>query len=207
VVVPEPPSFRVIGIGASAGGIDALLRLLEVLPADFPHALCVVLHVPATGHSVLAPILDRRCALTVTAAKQGEPLRPGHVYVAQPDLHLAVCLGALDLSRGPLENGVRPAVDPLLRSLAHGYGPAAVAVVLSGALGDGARGARAVAQAGGRVFVQDPSEALVPSMPRHAIEEAGSAAEVLPAAAIAEELVKLGPAPPIAVRPLAKANS
>lgn len=205
MTVHEPSPSRVIGIGASAGGIDALLRVLEQLPAGFPHAVCVVLHLPATGHSVLAPILDRRCPLTVTTAEHGVWLRPANVYVAPPDRHLAVRRHALDLSRGPQENGVRPAVDPLLRSLAEGYGPAAVAVVLSGALGDGAHGARAVALAGGRVFVQDPVEAIVPSMPEHAIAEAGAAAEVLPAAAIGEELARFGSAPDIAIRPLAGA--
>jgi two-component system chemotaxis response regulator CheB len=197
----------VIGIGASAGGIDALLRVLASLPAGYPHAICVVLHLPATGHSVLAPILDRRCSLTVTPAAQGEPVRPGHVYVAQPDRHLMVRRGTLQLSRGPVENGVRPAVDPLLRSIAHDCGPAAVAVVLSGALGDGARGALAVAQAGGRVLVQDPVEALVPSMPQQAIATVGGAAEVLAAAAIGDELARLGPTPDIAIRPLAEAPS
>ena len=205
MTVPGPSPTRVIGIGASAGGIDGLLRVLAPLPADFPHAVCVVLHLPATGYSVLAPILDRRCSVVVAAARQGEWVRPGHVYVAPPDRHLTVRRHALVLSRTAQENGVRPAADPLLRSLAESYGPAAVAVVLSGALGDGALGARAVAEAAGRVLVQDPVDAIVPSMPQRAIAAAGGAAEVLSAAAIGEELARLGPAPGIAVRPLARA--
>jgi two-component system chemotaxis response regulator CheB len=205
VTVPEPSSIRVIGIGASAGGIDALLRLLGPIPAGFPYAICIVLHVASTGRSVLAPILDRRCALTVVSAEHGDAVEPGHAYVAPPDHHLTVRGGHLELGRGPSENGVRPAVDPLLRSLAESYGPSAVAVVLSGALGDGALGARAVAEAGGRVLVQDPLEAHVPSMPEHAIVAAGGAAEVLAATAIGEALARLEPAPEIAVHPLAKA--
>ena len=207
MTVPEPSPSRMIGIGASAGGIDALLRLLSVVPAEYRHAICVVLHVAPTGHSVLASILDRRCAVSVETAAHGQRVVPGHVYVAPPDRHLTVRRGRLDLARGPLVNGVRPAADPLLSSLAEDCGPAAVAVVLSGALGDGALGARAVAEAGGRVLVQDPAEALVTSMPERAIAETGAAAEVLTAAAIGEQLAKLGPAPGIAIRPVAKART
>jgi two-component system chemotaxis response regulator CheB len=101
---------------------------------------------------------------------------------------------------------VRPAVDTLLRSLALEHGPAAVAVVLSGALVDGASGARAVADAGGGVFVQDPDSALVPSMPLSAIAATGGAARVLDAAAIGAELAGLR-APEIAVRPLAASST
>src|SRR4051794_22510420 len=156
-----PPDVRVIGIGASAGGIDALLKVLGPLPADFPHAVCVVLHIAATGTTALAQILGRRCELKVHSAESGQELLPGHVYVAVPDRHLLVSEGTIEINQGPKENGVRPAVDALLRSLADSHREAAVAVVLSGALGDGSDGARLVAQAGGRVFVQDPDDALV----------------------------------------------
>jgi two-component system chemotaxis response regulator CheB len=198
----EPLPDRLVGIGASAGGIDALLKLLDALPPELPHALLVVLHVPAQGQSVLAAILGRTCQLPVVTATDGLPVRPGHVYVAPPDRHLTIHLGALQLSSGAQENGVRPAVDPLLRSLAVAGGPRAVGVVLSGALGDGALGARAIAQAGGQVLVQDPAEAMVPSMPLHTIATVGAAARVLPARAIAAELVRLGPVPELTIRPL-----
>ena len=141
---------RVVGVGASAGGVDALIRIVRTLPADFPAAICIVLHVPATGRSLLAPILDRQTALEVVVPEDGEAIRPGRVYVAPPDRHLTVAAGSLELGRGPKENGVRPAVDPMLRSLAAAYGEQAVAVVLSGALGDGSTGALAVKQAGRR---------------------------------------------------------
>src|SRR3954447_22486160 len=109
-----PRDFRVIGIGASAGGIDALLKVLGPIPADFPHAICVVVHLAATGTTALPQILNRRCKLTVLSAEQGLEIEPGHVYVAVPDLHLLVHDGRLELNRGPKENGVRPAVDSLL---------------------------------------------------------------------------------------------
>ena len=200
--VPEPPPVRLVGIGASAGGIDALLKVLSALPPELPHALLVVLHVPPRGQSVLAAILGRTCPLPVVTAAHGAPVRPAHVYVAPPDRHLTLHLGALELSSGGKENGVRPAVDPLLRSLAVACGPRAVGVVLSGALGDGAAGALAIAKAGGRVLVQDPAEALVPSMPLRTIAAVGPAARVLPARAIAAELARLGPVPPRPSRPL-----
>jgi two-component system, chemotaxis family, protein-glutamate methylesterase/glutaminase len=182
---------RVIGIGASAGGVDALTRLFSKLGAEFPGAVLVVLHVPATGRSLLAPILDRHTDLDVRVAEHGDPILPGRVYVAPPDRHLIVSEGRVELARGPKENAVRPAVDPMLRSLAAAYGTDAVAVVLSGALGDGSSGALAVKQAGGAVIVQDPCDATVPSMPESALRVVGEADAVLAADAIGAELVRL----------------
>src|SRR3954471_1052187 len=181
---------RVIGIGASAGGIDALLSLLGRLPADLPHALCVTLHLSATAKSRLPEILDRRCALGVTAARHRARLRPGCVYVAPPDRHLLVKGGLLELSRGPKENGGRPAIDTMLRSMAR-QGPRPVAVVLSGAMADGSDGARLVLTAGGEVFVQEPEDAAVSGMPRRAIELVDGGAQVLPAPEIGLALAAL----------------
>jgi two-component system chemotaxis response regulator CheB len=167
------PSFErvrgVIAIGASAGGIEALQRMLRELPADLRAAVCLVLHIPAASRSLLADILDRQTPLPVTAAVDGDELRAAHVYVAPPDRHLRIRAGRVRLDRGPKENGVRPAIDPLFRSVAAEYGANATAVVLSGSLSDGAGGAAAVAAAGGTVLVQDPDDALVPSMPQAAL--------------------------------------
>jgi two-component system chemotaxis response regulator CheB len=176
-----------VGVAASAGGVEALQALVEHLPADLDAALCVVLHIPSTGRSLLAPILNRATKLTVVLASDGAPLHPGTVYVAPADHHLLIHADRIELSSGPKENGVRPAADPMFRSLARSWGAAAVAVVLSGALDDGAAGALAVAQAGGRVMVQDPDDALVPSMPVSALAVT-SAHDVLPVAEIGEAL-------------------
>jgi two-component system chemotaxis response regulator CheB len=182
---------RVVGIGASAGGVDALIRLVRHLPGDLPAAICVVLHVPATGRSLLAPILDRVTDLSVSVAVDGEPLLPGRIYVAPPDRHLTVADGRIRLGRGPKENAVRPAVDPMLRSLAAAYGADGIAVVLSGALGDGSSGALAVKQAGGTVIVQDPDDATVASMPESALRAVGEVDAVLPSTEIGPALRRL----------------
>jgi two-component system chemotaxis response regulator CheB len=183
---------RVIALGASAGGVDALIRIVRKLPAGFPGAICVVLHVPASGRSLLAPILGRNTDLDVLEAEDGQRLVGGHVYVAPNDRHLVLSDGHIRLDRGPKENGVRPAVDPLLRSLAAAYGSRSIAVILSGALGDGTAGATAVRQAGGVVIVQDPEDATVPSMPESALRAVGEAnAVVLGAGAIGLELLRL----------------
>jgi two-component system, chemotaxis family, protein-glutamate methylesterase/glutaminase len=187
----EPGLSRVIGIGASAGGIDALMRIVEQLPPGLPAALCVVLHVPATGRSLLADILARKTQLPVSVPEDGETLRPGRIYVAPPDRHLTASGGRLWLGPGPKENGVRPAVDPMLRSLAAAYGEHAVAVILSGALGDGSAGAVAVKQAGGTVLVQDPDDATVPSMPESALAAVGNVDAVFPASEIGSALARL----------------
>src|SRR3954469_8562990 len=160
---------RVVGIAASAGGVEGLRHIVETLEADLPVALCVVLHIPAVGRSLLAPILDRSGPFTAVVAKTGIPLRAGTVYVAPADHHLLVRGDVLQITRGPKENCVRPSADPLFRSLAESWGPNAIAIVLSGALDDGAAGGGAIAQAGGTVIVQDPANALVPGIPSSAI--------------------------------------
>ena len=185
---------RVIGVAASAGGVEALRALVRTLPADLDAALCIVLHIPATGRSLLAPILDRVSALDVRLAEHGAPLEPGTIYVAPADHHLLIRADRIELSRGPKENGVRPAADPMFRSLARAWGSAAVAVVLSGALDDGAAGALAIAQAGGRVIVQDPEDALVPGMPASALA-VGASHEVVPVAAMGELIARLAGTP------------
>jgi two-component system, chemotaxis family, protein-glutamate methylesterase/glutaminase len=187
----------VVGIGASAGGVDALIQVIRGLPKDFPAAVCIVLHVPPSGRSLLAQILSRQTDLAVVEAEDGQPLRPGGVYVAPNDRHLMLFDGYLQLDRGPKENGVRPSVDVTLRTVAAAYGPRSVAVVLSGALGDGSAGALAVRQAGGSVIIQDPQEALVASMPESAVRAVGRPDAVLPAAEIGPALAAL--AEPVAI--------
>jgi two-component system, chemotaxis family, protein-glutamate methylesterase/glutaminase len=191
--VSEPSGARperVVALAASAGGVEALRRVVSDLPADFPAAVCIVLHISATSRSMLAPILDRGGPLPAVVAYDGAPLRPGLIYVAPADQHLLIGRDAIELSRGPKENGVRPAADPMFRSLAAAWGESGVAVVLSGALDDGSAGAAAVSAAGGVVIVQDPGDALVRGMPESAIA-ADSPAHVVAAAEVAAVLIRL----------------
>jgi two-component system chemotaxis response regulator CheB len=128
-----------------------------------------VLHIPVTGGRNLPRILDRAGPLPAAPAVDGERLRPGRVYVAPPDQHLLVIKDTVRLSRGPRQNGFRPAADPLFRSAALHAGPRTTAVVLSGTLDDAALGSATVERRGGRVIVQDPAEADYSSMPRSAV--------------------------------------
>lgn len=160
---------EVVAVGASAGGVEALRVLAAGLPADLPASLLVVLHVPRTAPSALPRILNRSGPLPASIAADGELLKPGRIYVAPADRHLLLLEDRIRLSRGPAENGHRPAVDPMFRSVARSTGSRCLAVVLSGARDDGAFGAAIVAAQGGAVLVQEPADALYPSMPRAAI--------------------------------------
>ncbi|MDQ2813241.1 MAG: chemotaxis protein CheB [Actinomycetota bacterium] len=180
----------IVAVAASAGGLEPLRTLLAALPADLPASVLVVLHIPATGGRTLPRILDRAGDLPAAAAVDGEPLRPGRVYVAPPDLHLMVVDGLVRTSRGPRQNGVRPSADPLFRSAALYGGPRTIGVVLSGALDDGALGPATVEDRGGRVIVQDPDDADYSSMPRCALATTRYPT-VEPAGKIADALIRL----------------
>lgn len=159
----------IVAVGASAGGVEALRALAAGLPPDYPGALLVVLHIPREAPSALPAILTRSGALQATEAIDGEPVRPGRIYVAANDHHLLLIDGRLRLTRGPAENGHRPAIDPLFRSVARAAGRRAVGVVLSGSRDDGAAGLTSIASHGGVTVVQDPADALYPWMPRAAL--------------------------------------
>jgi two-component system, chemotaxis family, protein-glutamate methylesterase/glutaminase len=127
---------RVVVLGASAGGVEALRAVVAGLPPDLPAAVVVVLHVGRGAPSALHHILDRSGPLPAVPAEQMAPLRDGVVYTAPADHHVLVVGHHLRLSTGPIENGHRPAIDPLFRSAALSFGPGAVGVVLSGTRDD-----------------------------------------------------------------------
>lgn len=159
---------RVVAVGTSAGGLDALRALLSSLPSDFTVPMLIVMHIGA-HRSFLPELLQPACPLRVVDAVDDVPLEPSTIYLAPSDRHLLVHRGRTRLSAAPKENFARPAIDPLFRSVAAEFGAHAVAVVLTGDLDDGAAGAAAVHACGGRVIVQAPEESVARSMPASAL--------------------------------------
>ncbi|HKF95066.1 MAG TPA: chemotaxis protein CheB [Gammaproteobacteria bacterium] len=158
----------IIVAGASMGGIETLKNLVVQLPEDLPAALFVVMHLAGNRSSILAHILDQNTALTVKQAQDGEAIRHGYIYVAPPDRHLLLREQHMQLTCGPHENRVRPAIDPLFRSAAAVYRSRVIGIVLSGALDDGTAGLASIKLCGGVTAVQDPQDAICPDMPRSA---------------------------------------
>jgi two-component system chemotaxis response regulator CheB len=159
----------VVVVGASAGGVEALVAFVRALPADTRQAVCVVLHISPAGTSAMPQILGRAARLPVHSPADGQPLLGGHIYVAPPDHHLEIEPGLMRLTQSPRENGHRPAIDATMRSAAEAYGSAVIGVVLSGSRDDGTAGLLAIKRGGGVAVVQDPSEALYDGMPANAI--------------------------------------
>ncbi|QGW81878.1 chemotaxis protein CheB [Variovorax paradoxus] len=162
------PQNQAIFIGASVGGVYAMLDLVAELPAGFPAPIFFVQHIGA-HRSHLASLLNDRGPNRAVEAQQGDVPAAGTIYIAPPDHHMLLEGGVVRLTRGPKEHHARPAIDPLFRSAALDYGPRAVGVVLTGRLDDGSAGLRAIKDCGGIAVVQDPAEAHEPSMPQSAM--------------------------------------
>ncbi len=180
--VPRSASERIVVLGTSTGGPQALTRLLKQLPADFPAPIAIVLHIPEGYTGPLAQRLNDECAIEVAEAADGLLLRPGLAILAQAGRHLTFSaegdnFGAR-LDREPSDSLHRPSVDVMFESAAARFGKRALGVVLTGMGDDGSRGARAIVTAGGEVLTEAESSCVVYGMPR-VVKEAGlSAAEV-----------------------------
>ena len=183
-----PP--RVIAIGSSTGGPQALAAVLSGLPASVQQPILVTQHMPPTFTTILADHLGKSAKRPSAEAKEGMLVEPGHIYVAPGGYHMTVSAdGILHLNTNPPENYVRPAVDPMLRSIASVYGAASICAILTGMGADGARGAQAIADAGGTVVAQDEKSSVVWGMPG-ATAAAGVCAAVLPITEIAPFIVR-----------------
>lgn len=184
--------MKAVAIGASAGAIHALLRILPALPSGYALPVLAVVHVPPGRRSELAGLFAGKCRLPVREAEDKEPIEPGTVYFAPPDYHMLVeAGGTISLSTEEPVFFSRPSIDVLFESAADAYGPDLMGVVLTGANEDGARGLRAVAEAGGSVFVQDPATAYARAMPDAALAACGKA-RVLSLDGIVECLIEVG---------------
>jgi two-component system, chemotaxis family, protein-glutamate methylesterase/glutaminase len=163
-------------IGASAGALEALSVILPALPAGFRLPLIVVVHIPPDKRSVLAELFQAKCRIPVREAEDKEPIIDGTVYFAPPDYHLLVEANrSLALSSDEPVLFSRPSIDVLFESAADAFGPGLIAIILSGANQDGAKGVKAVVDAGGVALVQNPEGAFASTMPEAAIEMCPSA--------------------------------
>jgi len=182
------PSFSAVGIGASAGGLDACRKLLAELPADTGMAFILILHLDPNHESLMADLLTKSTTIPVLQAADGMTIEPDHLYVIPPGTYLAVADGALRLSPPQARHGARLPFDFLLLSLAREFGARAMCVVLSGMGADGSRGVRAIRDGGGLVVAQEPGDAGFDAMPRAAIAT-GAVDLTLPAGEIPAALV------------------
>ncbi|MDM0009524.1 chemotaxis protein CheB [Variovorax sp. J22G73] len=165
---PGGPLRRAVFIGASAGGVFAILELAAALRANFPVPMFFVQHIGA-HRSEIALLMNARGPNFAVEARDGDLPAAGSIHVAPPDHHMLLEGGLIRVVRGPKEHHARPAIDPLFRSAALELGVGAIGVVLTGMLDDGSAGLRAIKDCGGTAVVQDPDDAFEPSMPRAAL--------------------------------------
>lgn len=158
---------QAVVMGASAGAVEALLKILPVLPQNYPLPIIIVVHLPPDKDSVLAELFQPKCKLRVMEVEDKETLAPGTIYFAPPNYHVLIeQQKTLALSNEEPVFYSRPAIDVLFESAADAYGPALLGILLTGANDDGARGLQAIEAAGGRVIVQRPDQAACPTMPQ-----------------------------------------
>lgn len=185
---------RIIGIGSSTGGTEAIKDVLALLPMDIQAGIVISQHIPAAFSGPFARRVDSMTALSVCEARDGQQILPGHAYIAPGDQHLLVerdgARYVCRLSDGPAVNRHRPSVDVMLRSLAQNAGPNAIGVMLTGMGSDGAAGMGELKAAGGAVLVQDEKTSVVWGMPGE-VAKRGFADEILPLGKIAGRLVDL----------------
>jgi two-component system, chemotaxis family, protein-glutamate methylesterase/glutaminase len=194
-MAPVPERIDVVGIGVSTGGPNALAELIPHLPADFPVPVLLVQHMPPLFTASLAEHLDQKSQVAVREARDGEPVLPGHVYIAPGGRHMVVRRlpdGGLiiGLNDNPLENSCRPSVDVLFRSLAAQFDGNLLAVVMTGMGSDGCEGVRAMKRRGCQVLTQSEASCIVYGMPL-AVDEADLSDEQVPLDRLADRITRL----------------
>jgi two-component system chemotaxis response regulator CheB len=200
---------RILALGASAGGLAPLCRIVAALPSDLAVAVFVCQHVSPSSPSALPHILARSGPFRCLHPADGQEIENGTVYVAQPDFHLLIEEDVVRLARGPEENRFRPSIDTMFRSAAQAHGPNVVAAVLTGQLSDGAVGLQAVKKCGGIAVVQDPKDAEHPSMPSHAMQmvQVDHCVSMNDMPALLVRLLKVPPVPTTAIREIIVAGA
>lgn len=164
---------KAIVIGSSAGGINALEKILPILPKDFPFAVIVIQHISPNSENYFSSHLNKLCFLTVKEADEKEKILTGKVYTAPPGYHLLIERDfTFSLSVDPLVNYARPSIDVLFESAAEAYQKDLIGIILTGANSDGAEGLKLIKKYGGLTIVQDPLAAKSPEMPAAAIKTA-----------------------------------
>jgi two-component system CheB/CheR fusion protein len=188
--IPSTLPFFVVGIGASAGGVDALTRFFQVLPSDTGMAFVVVMHLSPEHESNIDQILQAKTKMKVLQVNDTTPIESNHVYIIPPSKDLVMNDGSLQVISAARPRGHQVAIDMFLRTLAEVHRERAVGIILSGAGSDGTVGISRIKEKGGITMVQSPDDAQYDSMPRHAIET-GIVDLVLPVAEMPDRLVEL----------------
>jgi len=201
---PKTETFPIVGVGASAGGLEAFKRLLSSLPNNSGMGIVFIQHLNPTHESKLSEVLSSSTRMRVVEAENGATVQPNRVYVIPPNANLAILRGVLHLISPAQTEGRQMAIDFFFRSLAQDQGSRAIGVVLSGSNSDGALGLQAIKAEGGITLVQDEASAQYNTMPRSAIN-AGAVDFILTPEEIAAELTRIGQHPYVSSRPEAAA--
>ena len=189
---PAAPGFPIVGIGASAGGLEAFEQFFHACPVDTGMAFVLVPHLDPNHHSLLTEILQRCTAMPVAQALDQVPVEPNHIYIIPPNREMAMTNGVLHLTMPEYVRGQRLPIDGFLRSLAEDQAAHAIGIILSGTASDGTKGLAAILAAGGVCMVQEPSTAKYDGMPQSAIN-AGCATHILPVEGMPKMLMQLAP--------------